>query len=79
MGFYDNSSSDTPNKKVVSIGNQSAVIRNLVVEESAEFKCNAEFAGEIGMHKLKSDGTIDPIGFVWKIESNGSLSLATTS
>lgn len=79
MGFYDNSSSDTPNKKVVSIGNQSAVIRNLVVEEGAEFKCNAEFAGEIGMHKLKSDGTIDPIGFVWKIESNGSLSLATTS
>ena len=63
MGFYDNSKGQ--NQKVVVISNNSAKIKNLTVEESANFNCNATFNSEVNF-----------FGFVWKKESNGSFSLA---
>lgn len=45
MGFYDASYGAA--KKVVSISNQSATIRNLTVEEGAKFNCAIEFGGFI--------------------------------
>ena len=64
MGFYDNTKNDA--KKVVAIGNQSATIKNMVVQENAEFDCNTNFNQQV-----------DFFGFVWKKEpTNGSLSLA---
>ena len=54
-----------PNE-VVYIGNRSANIKNLVVEEHAEFNCNADFNGQINIGDA----------FVLKREANGSLSLA---
>lgn len=63
MGFYDNS--DGQNQKVVSIGNKSATIKNIIVEDGAEFNCDVTFNSEVNF-----------FGFVWKQESNGSLSLA---
>lgn len=72
MGFYDNSDSENPNQKVVSIGNKSATIKNMIVNESSTFDCNATFNNE--MHVKGSSSH-----FVWKIESNGSLSLAVST
>ena len=63
MGFYDNT--DGSGKEVVSIGNKSATIKNMVVQENAEFDCNAQFNQQV-----------DFFGFVWKKEFDGSLSLA---
>ena len=63
MGFYDNSNGQ--NQKVVSIGNNAATIKNLTVEDDAEFNCNAAFSKQIQFGN-----------FVWQTESNGSLSLA---
>lgn len=72
MSFCENpnvaSSTNTyvdPNE-VVYIGNRSANIKNLVVEEHAEFNCNADFNGQINIGDA----------FVLKREANGSLSLA---
>lgn len=77
MGFYDNSNSSDPDKKVVSIGNQSAKIKHLTVEEQTSFNCNcqADFNNQINMHRSSSNNA----GFAWKIESNGSLSLVVLS
>ena len=66
MGFYDNS--DGQNQKVVSIGNNAATIKDLTVEDDAEFNCNATFNKQIQFGN-----------FVWQIESNGSLSLAVVN
>lgn len=63
MGFYDNSAGQ--NQKVVYISNSTANIDNVLVEGSAEFDCNTKFNQQV-----------DFFGFVWKKESNGSLSLA---
>jgi hypothetical protein len=63
MGFYDNSTGE--NQKVVHISNSTANIDNVVIEGNAEFDCNAQFNQQV-----------DFFGFVWKKESNGSLSLA---
>ena len=63
MGFYDNS--EGQNQKVVSIGNNAATIKDLTVEDDAEFNCNATFNKQVQFGN-----------FVWQIESNGSLSLA---
>lgn len=63
MGFYDNSSGQ--NQKVVSISNNSATIKNLTVNDDATFDCNATFNQQVKFGN-----------FVWKTESNGSLSLA---
>lgn len=66
MGFYDNS--EGQNQKVVSIGNNAATIKDLTVEDDAEFNCNATFNKQIQFGN-----------FVWQIESNGSLSLAVAN
>lgn len=63
MGFYDNTGNSA--KKVVSIGNKSATIKNLKVEEGAQFDCNTTFNEDVQFGN-----------FVWQIETNGSLSLA---
>lgn len=62
MSFYDNSEGD--NKEVVYISNNSANINRLVVKTSMDVNCNATFDGQVQFEK-----------FVWKVESNGSLSL----
>jgi hypothetical protein len=72
MGFYDNSDINNPDQKVVSIGNKSATIKNMVVNESADFNCSATFNKEIEIRE-------DTMGFIWKIESNGSFSLAIST
>lgn len=64
MGFYDNTGENGA-KEVVSIGNKSATIKNMVVQENAEFDCNTQFNQQV-----------DFFGFVWKKEYDGSLSLA---
>ena len=66
MGFYDNS--EGQNQKVVSIGNNAATIKDLTVEDDAEFNCNATFNKQVQFGN-----------FVWQIESNGSLSLAVVN
>ena len=66
MGFYDNSDINNPNQKVVSIGNNAATIKNLNVEGSATFDCPVTFNQDIQFGN-----------FILKLESNGSLSLAT--
>lgn len=73
MGFYDNSNNQ--NEKVVSIGNQAAKIKHLTVEEQTSFNCNcqADFNSQINMNNPYSAG----IGFAWKIETDGSLSLVS--
>ena len=63
MSFYDNS--NKKNKEVVYISNESANIDGLVVEKNLDVNCNATFDGQVQFGK-----------FVWKVESNGSLSLA---
>ena len=70
MGFYDATSGTA--EKVVSISNRSATI------QSATLKGNTNMYGQINI----CDPTADPDDgqedslFIWKIESNGSLSLA---
>lgn len=76
MGFYDNSDAKNQNKKVVSIGNQSATIKNATIEESAAFQCQANFNNQINMCNPYSSSNV---GFTWKIEADGSLSLVTIS
>ena len=66
MGFYDNS--EGQHQKVVSIGNNAATIKDLTVEDDAEFNCNATFNKQVQFGN-----------FVWQIESNGSLSLAVVN
>ena len=69
MGFYDNTDASNPNNKIVSIGTNSATIKNMVVisdnENPAEFNCNANFNQSVNIQ-----------GFVFQIENNGSFSLA---
>ena len=64
MGFYDNSAGQ--NRKVVNISNHSATIQNATLEGSGgtTIKNNATFNGEVNIQ-----------GFVFKKESNNSLSL----
>lgn len=68
MGFYDNSDSNNPNQKVVWISNKAANIKNVVVEDSAKFNCNATFNKQVQFGD-----------FIWKVERNGSLSLAISN
>lgn len=68
MGFYDNSNTNNPHQKVVSIGNTSATIKGLKVEENATFDCNVI---------INAQKEISLFGnFILKKESNGSMSLA---
>lgn len=75
MSFYDNTG-DNP-AEVVYISNSTANIDNLLIEGSAEFDCNATFNGSINMNGKTSNQ--ESVGFIWKIEANGSLSLALSS
>lgn len=70
MGFYDATSGAA--EKVVSISNQSATIQNTTL------KGNTNIYGQINICNPESnpdDNTEDSL-FIWKIEKNGSLSLA---
>jgi hypothetical protein len=63
MSFVDNS--EGKDKEVVYISNESANIDGLVVETSLDVNCSATFDEEVQFGN-----------FIWKTESNGSLSLA---
>ena len=68
IGFYEE---DT---KVVSIGNKSAQIDNLTVEDGFTVDCGSTFNGDMTISKTINE---QRYAFAWKIEdSNGSLSLA---
>ena len=67
MGFYEVDDNNNA-QEVVYISGNAANITNLTVEDSAEFDCNTKFNSEVNF-----------FGFVWKKESNGSLSLAIPS
>lgn len=70
MGFYDATSGAA--EKVVSISNQSATIQNTTL------KGNTNIYGQINICNPEADpddNTEDSL-FIWKIEKNGSLSLA---
>ena len=71
MGFYDNSDKENPNQKVVSIGNNSATIKKPIFKEDAKFENNATFEQQVNMYKPNTT-----TGFIFKLEENGSLSLA---
>lgn len=75
MSFFDNTG-DSP-KEVVYISNSTANIDNVVIEGSAKFDCNTTFNGSVNINGNTSEN--ESVGFMWKIESNGSLSLAISS
>ena len=80
MSFYDKSNEEDVEEQtrdpdeVVYISNKSAVMKKLVVEDDAYFESPASFEQNINMYK--PDTTT---GFTFKIESNGSFSLAVSS
>lgn len=80
MSFYDKSDGEDEAERprdpdeVVYISNKSAVMKKLVVEEDSRFESHASFEGEINMCQQNTTS-----GFTWKIEPNGSLSLAVIS
>lgn len=80
MSFYDKSNGEDIDEQerdpdeVVYISNKSAVMKKLVVEDDATFESPTTFKQE--MNVLNTSGIS---GFTWKIESNGSLSLAILS
>lgn len=76
MGFYDNSDKDkgVSAVKVVSIGSQSANIKNMSVEDSAIFKCEeTTFNNSITFATKETNNYTGK--FKFQIEENGSLSL----
>ena len=76
MGLYDNSDSNNPDQKVVSIGNKSTTIQNAKFQGSngTIFEGNATFNGQINIYEPDTS-----VGFILKREQNGSLSLAVSS
>ena len=80
MSFYDKSDGEDETERprdpdeVVYISNKSAVMKKLIVEEESKFESQASFEGKINMYKSNTT-----TGFGWKIEENGSLSLAVIS
>lgn len=70
MGFYDNT--ENQNQKVVKLGNNSATI------QEAKLKGNTAFYGQLNICDPDSnpDDNTEDVLFVWKVEHNGSLSLA---
>ena len=80
MSFYDKSDGDDDTERerdpdeVVYISNKSAVMKKLIVEEDATFESPVSFERDINMYKQNTT-----TGFTWKIEQNGSLSLAVIS
>ena len=78
MGFYDNSDGDDVATKVVHIGNKSATIQNAIFtgeqttfNNDAMFKNNAIFNQQLNICQPNATS-----GFIWKVEENGSFSLA---
>lgn len=73
MGFYDNSNKQ--NEKVVSISNSAATIKN------AKLNGNTEFYGQMNICDPNSnpDDNVSDALFVWKVEQNGSFSLAVAT
>ena len=80
MSFYDKSDGEDETERerdpdeVVYISNKSAVIKKQIVEEDATFESPASFERDINMYKQNTT-----TGFGWKIEQNGSFSLAVIS
>jgi len=80
MGFhsvdYNQSGQEISDVEVVHIGNNSATIQNATFqgERGTKFENNATFEQQINMYE---QGTTT--GFVWKIEQDGSLSLAVST
>lgn len=80
MSFYDKSDGEDAVERerdpdeVVYISNKSAVMKKLVVEDDATFESPATFKQEVNILNTNTSS-----GFTWKIESNGSLSLAIQS
>ena len=60
--------------EVVYIGNRSATIRNLVVEESANFNCQASINNQVNIVNTYSSKNTSP-GFSWQVEPDGGFSL----
>ena len=72
MGFYDNSDTDNPDQKIVSIGNKSATIQNAIFKgNNTKFENPTSFEQQINMNNPDTQSS-----FVWKVEQNGSFSLS---
>lgn len=80
MGFhsvnYDDNGKEMEDIEVVHIGNNSATIQNAVFQggENTTFENTAVFEQQINICKPDTG-----VGFTWKVEKNGSLSLAIIS
>ena len=80
MGFhsveYDSNNAIKKDVEVVHIGNNSAIIQNATFDgdNGTTFDNSATFNKQINMNGTNLSGA--SVGFVWKIEPNGSLSLA---
>jgi hypothetical protein len=78
MGFHSvdyNNGIATNDVEVVHVGNNSSVIQNATFQggSGTKFENSASFEQQINMYKPNTT-----VGFVWKIEDNGSLSLSIT-
>lgn len=83
MGFhsvtYKENGVQDRDVEVVHIGYNSATIQNATFEGSngTTFDNDATFNKQINMNGIDKNGS--SVGFVWKIETNGSLSLALSN
>lgn len=83
MGFhsvtYKSNGSQEADIEVVHIGHNSATIQNATFEggNGTTFDNDATFNKQINMNGINKDG--NSVGFIWKIETNGSLSLALSN
>lgn len=83
MGFhsvtYKENGAQDRDVEVVHIGYNSATIQNATFEGSngTTFDNDATFNKQINMNGIDKNGS--SVGFVWKIETNGSLSLALSN
>jgi hypothetical protein len=79
MGFhsvdYNENGEETGDVEVVHVGNNSSTIQNATFQGSSgtKFENSASFEQQINMYQPSTT-----TGFIWKIESNGSLSLAVS-
>lgn len=63
-----------PNE-VVHIGNKSATIRNIIVEDSADINCAASIDTKINIVNTYNNTKEKYPGFTWQVEADGSFSL----
>ncbi len=71
----DTQSEYIPEHEVVHIGNSSATIKNLIVEESADCNCPIEIDKQIDIINTYSDTQNAFPGFTFQIEPDGGFSL----